>query len=125
MTESPFRAPAIRPNEERYWTFGGLPKGRSPFIYQLFFNLFYFISWSWSRAAWIRKNVPCIQFLKTCTGNVRRKKIIFFLSCSAVIAIVWLFFRKNTPPSIAYLPSRFFQKKSLARKIKFIYKFYL
>jgi hypothetical protein len=38
--------------------------------------------------------------------------------------VVW---PKNTRPSIAYLPSRFFRKKSLARKIKknlffFIYK---
>jgi hypothetical protein len=74
MTESPFRAPAIRPNEVRYWTFGGLPKGRSPLI--LYFTIYTYSKFSF---AWVPRSVdetasPLRQFLKTYTGNVLEKK---------------------------------------------------
>jgi hypothetical protein len=62
----------------------------------------------------------------TCTGNVRRK-IFSKKYFSHPPPHSRSFLPKNVAPSIAYLPSRFFRKKSLARKIKknlffFIYK---
>jgi hypothetical protein len=69
-----------------------------------------------SRAAWIVNNRP-VPSRNTCTGNVRRK-IFSKKYFSHPPPHTRSFLPKNVAPSIAYLPSRFFRKKSLARKNK-------
>jgi hypothetical protein len=55
-------------------------------------------------------------------GETKHGVYNIFINAACVVVC---YSAKNRAPSIAYLPSRFFQKKSLARKIKKIYFFYL
>jgi hypothetical protein len=63
MTEGPFRAPAIRPYEERVRDIRGLAERTESWFIYFYFIINNIALSGLSRAAWIRESIPLIGSL--------------------------------------------------------------